>query len=133
MKILFFILFKRSTIWTFCDSILSTQIWVCCKCQNFAPIPWSLNTFSSLTPLRETERFGDEPLTDGIWTFCNLDEIVTELHFILNCPLYNDLRNSLLVTTLGTVNFSDNYLLKTLRCNFEISRQCAKFLFKASD
>lgn len=45
--------------------------------------------------LWETERFGDEPLTDGICTFCiNLDDIVTER------PSYN--------YTLCFVNF--NYI-----------------------
>lgn len=56
-------------------------------------------------------------------------QIETEEHFLLKCSLYNDLRNSLLESTLGSVNFNDNDLFKTLLCNFP--RQCAQFIFKA--
>lgn len=45
--------------------------------------------------------FSREPLDEIIWTFCNLDEIKTKQQFFGKCPLYNDLRNSLLDTTLA--------------------------------
>lgn len=71
-----------STSLTFFGGILFAQICVCRKCQNFSPIPWPLSIFSRPAPLRETERFGDESLTDGICTFCNFDEIGTELYIL---------------------------------------------------
>lgn len=83
-----------------------------------------------ILPLRvETGRFRNEPLTDRLCVFCNLNEIENEIHFILKCTLYNDLRNLLIRNTTGSTNYEEFELFRTLVCTYP--RQCSQFIINA--
>ena len=45
----------------------------------------------------ETGRYKGEPVEDRICSVCDLNVVETEKHFLLQCPYYNDQRNSLFV------------------------------------
>lgn len=93
--------------------------------KTWVPLWRNLDVWYSLC--EETWRFRGEPLDDRICIFCDLNEIKTAEHFLFKYSSHNDLRNSLLDTTLGSVN--DLFTGKTLLCNFP--QQCAQFIFKA--
>ncbi|MES9881007.1 MAG: reverse transcriptase family protein [Sedimenticola sp.] len=50
----------------------------------------------SLPLFVETGRYNRVPLTERICKFCNSNEVESEVHFLLFCDLYTDLRRSLL-------------------------------------
>ncbi len=70
------------------------------KCENYVSmiLPKSLRSFIAqircgVLPLRiETGRFRNLAVGDRICTFCNLNEIESEIHFCFVCPVYVSLR-----------------------------------------
>ena len=50
---------------------------------------------SGVLPLRiETGRFRGEPISERVCTLCHDDVVENEVHFLLHCSFYNDLRVS---------------------------------------
>jgi hypothetical protein len=77
-------------------------------------------------PLRiETGRYKSEPIEDRICVFCNLNEIETEKHFLLHCPLYNQLREDFFrKIQMPPFNFR---LFRFCKYNCELSTTDSKF------
>lgn len=49
-----------------------------------------------ILPLRiETGRYSNTPADERICQMCNLNSVEDEYHFVMNCPLYDDLRTNL--------------------------------------
>ena len=80
-------------------------------------------------PLRlETGRYKGEPVEDRICSMCVLNVVETEKHFLLQCPYYNDQRNSLFVKIGYDANlfyFNDSTFIDIVN-NFP--RQTANFI-----
>ena len=52
---------------------------------------------TGILPLRiETGRYNNVPLQDRLCVYCQEEEIEDEFHFLLECPLYTDMRQDLL-------------------------------------
>ena len=82
-------------------------------------------------PLRiETGRYKGEPVEDRICTMCNLNEIESEKHFLLFCPLYKEQRK-ILYNEIGVhVNLNQiDSVFTTIICAFP--RQTAKFIYNS--
>ena len=83
--------------------------------------------------LRERVRYNNTNRRDRICTLCNSSDIEDEFHFILKCPIYNDLR----------VNYIKNYyyrmpsvfkLVQLLSVNnVKIINNLGKYLYLASN
>ena len=86
-----------------------------------------------VAPIRiETGRFENLDVNQRPCLFCNVVE--DEIHVILDCSAYDDLRNNLFikaVSVLPTFNvFDANEKMKFLFTNPDMIRTCAKACFK---
>ena len=70
----------------------------------------------SILPLRlETGRFVGEPEYQRICKMCDSGQVENELHFLVECQFYNELRNQLLSGLNATVlNLNNSEKLKTI-------------------
>ena len=86
-----------------------------------------------ILPLRiETGRYKCEPFEDRICVLCDQNEIETEKHFLLHCPLYNRLRNDFF-NKIGVSQYQNLILDYSLFVNIIINypRQTANFIFNS--
>ena len=86
-----------------------------------------------VAPIRiETGRFENLDVNQRLCHFCNVVE--DEIHVILDCSAYDDLRNNLFikaVSVLPTFNVLDaNEKIKFLFTNPDMIRPCTKTCFK---
>ena len=82
----------------------------------------------------ETGCYSKTPLNERICKLCNTNTIEDEIHFTLNCPLYDDVRDPLMekiqTMNLDFNNYCDNEKFRFLmNCN-EIVNHLAKTLFR---
>ena len=86
-----------------------------------------------ILPIRvETGRYSGEPVEQRICRLCTSNLVEDEKHFLLDCSLYNNLRNSIfseIVTLEEFKNLSDNNKLNTLINRH--TRKCSKFVLQA--
>ena len=82
----------------------------------------------------ETGRYNKTPLNERICKLCNTNTIENEMHFTLNCPLYDDVRDPLMekVITLNPDfnNYCDNEKFVFLMNCKESLNYLAKTLFR---
>ena len=82
----------------------------------------------------ETGRFLYIPLEFRLCKFCNHDVLEDEMHFLLNCPFYADLRNNLILKAIEKEQ--NYYFLETvdklkLFMSRELVKYTAKFLYES--
>jgi hypothetical protein len=85
----------------------------------------------SILPLRlETGRFVGEPEYQRICKMCDSGQVENELHFLLECQFYNELRNQLLSGLNATVlNLNNSEKLKLLLSEYPI--KTARYLVQS--
>ena len=72
---------------------------------------------AGVLPLRiETGRFRHESLDRRLCEFCQSNSIESEIHFLLHCPFYDDLRTSYMkcLTEVQVSNIADTEILKLI-------------------
>ena len=83
----------------------------------------------------ETGRFKNTPLEDRICTLCNSNEIEDEFHFVMKCPVYSEIRNSLFTDVKilhpNFINLSDDD--KFVFLNITCQKNLAQYLCNAFD
>ena len=86
-----------------------------------------------ILPLRiETGRYVNEPLDERLCTMCDAGQIESEIHFLLDCKLYDEIRRDIYLNLLGENTFSSKTPLEKLKYLLnECTRKTAKFLVKA--
>ena len=89
---------------------------------------------SGSLPLRiETGRYDDVPLKDRICSFCTSNQIESEIHVLLECDLYSDLRYELEQHLQNTIADFKTLPLFLRFLNVMTNNSCqyylAKFLF----
>jgi hypothetical protein len=110
------------------------------KCEPYVKLNLAKNERSLLCQLRvgilplriETGRYVGEAPEQRLCRFCSLNMIEDELHFILNCELYNNIRNDILGDLLRgdeLNNLTQSEKLSTLMNSYP--RKTAKFIVKS--
>ena len=86
-----------------------------------------------ILPLRiETGRYVNEPVDERICTMCDSGQIESEIHFLLDCQLYNELRREIYGNLLSENMFSTKTQHEKLKYLLnDCTRKTAKFLVKA--
>ena len=81
----------------------------------------------------ETGRFKNITLNDRICSFCSINEVEDEIHFMFKCTLYNDLRYQwLLKVKQETIDFDSLDIQQKLNIVFTKNYHCtAKFLLRS--
>ena len=84
-----------------------------------------------ILPLRlETGRYCSEKREERLCVFCNSQTLEDEVHFVLDCSLYDDIRNKYLADVSVLENFTNNYeKLCSLMRNYP--RKLAKYIVEA--
>lgn len=90
----------------------------------------------AVLPLRiETGRFQQIDINDRICTFCDLNAIENEEHFLIECPLYTDYRNDLYAKCCNIRqdfrNMTNRQKLIFTMTEKNIIREVAKFIQKS--
>lgn len=110
------------------------------KCETYLSMDLKKNERSLLAqcrtgilPLRlETGRYLGEPVDSRTCRLCNSGEVENECHFIFQCSLYNELRNTYLGNIISRdsfVNISD--LDKLVLLMKDYVRQLSKYIVSA--
>ena len=91
---------------------------------------------TGILPLRiETGRYNNLPLHERLCVYCQENEIEDEFHFLLECPLYTDMRQELLNQCNQIVsNFQDSSKdckLKLILGNERILSHAVNFVVNA--
>ena len=72
-------------------------------------------------------------MEDRLCQVCDQNAVENEIHFLLHCTLYDDLRRAMIVKS-GRKEFGFRTLTETEKLTFILKheeRQCAKFIFNA--
>ena len=89
---------------------------------------------SGSLPIRvETGRYEDIPLQERLCTFCSNNEVENEIHVLLSCDLYDDLRydiiQQMILTCTDFKKKSPNEQFKIIMSDSSIQYLLAKYVF----
>jgi len=79
----------------------------------------------------EKGRYNNTPIADRLCKICNLDQVENELHFILICPMFDDLRRRYIVIDSISTPTVDNFYVLMSNRNEQVVKHLASYKYNS--